>query len=195
MTKQRLLAIAIPIAVALAVVVSAAVSPSCNGPTTPPANTFEPVNRPPVAPTRSTPAPALPPAVPATAPRDHGLELGDDLIDAPSDTGLMVTAAKSLAAQLHLIPVSEGPLLPNDDETVEATLDRLRPALARCLDGGEGLVQLAVRPMLDQSASVLAVTELPKGHGGAETLACLTEELRTAPFEMGAPSVHTVTLP
>lgn len=174
-----------------------------------------------VAPTTGQPAPpsrALPPAPPPAAPPVQGpatryvppggppvaIDVSDMLpgkeaheLEA-ADTGLVVDAAKMRAAQLHLIPPADVPLLPLDADTVDATLAELTPKMARCLgpDGAEpgATVELLLGPILDGTKNLLQVTELPEGHPDPTTLACLTEVVRSAPFEHGPPSTMTIDL-
>jgi len=167
---------------------------------TPPTSAPRPA-RPPPPP--SLPAPTDPGAPPPEAPTAD--ELADMLpgLEAhelpEADTGVVVDAAKMRAAQLHLIPPPDVPLRPLDEAVIDETLAELTPEMRRCLDGpgsGDGPpeVQLLLGPILDGTKSLLQVTELPRGHTDATTLACLTEVIRSAPFEPGPPTTYTVPL-
>jgi hypothetical protein len=113
------------------------------------------------------------------------------VMEVDDDTGRAVTPAKAIAAQLHLIPITDDEPLPADD--TEAALERLADRGAACLPGTDtpSSVDVVRAPVLDGSGSVLQVTQLPAGHADAPTLACLTEVLRQVRFESARPEAFT----
>lgn len=159
------------------------------------------------SPDRPTPTPASPEVPPAPLPAALDPSLDDearlealgarDLDDAPAPQGPEVTPARVHAAQLYLVPMTSDPPRPGDAESVEATLDGLRPALAACagddLEAGDTLEVQKV-PMPDGQASALQVQRLPEAADDDTALVCFTEVLRTVRFEWGAPQDLVVDL-